>query len=61
MNLTTNEKLNIHRYDYLKDTRGSFHNPYNRGFVKNWMEFLNMTLPLKLGMDDGKGSELFSV
>jgi len=61
VNLTTNEKLNMHRYEYLKDSRGNFHNPYDRGFVDNWMEFLHFVPPLKLGIDVGKEGELYSV
>jgi len=51
----------MHRYEYLKDTRNNFHNPYDRGIVKNWMEFFNMIPPLKLGIDESQDSQLFPV
>ncbi len=31
---------NAARYNYLKDSNGRFHNPFDRGFRKNCMEFL---------------------
>jgi len=39
MNLTTNEQINIHRYQYLKDTRGVYFNPYNLGTLNNIANF----------------------
>jgi palmitoyltransferase len=39
-NITTNEMSNAARYNYLKDSNGRFHNPFDRGFRKNCMEFL---------------------
>jgi palmitoyltransferase len=40
-NITTNEMLNGHRYDYLKHPiTGKFFNPFNLGFVKNLMDII---------------------
>ncbi len=41
-NITTNEMSNAARYNYLKDSNGRFHNPFDRGLRKNCMEFLFM-------------------
>jgi hypothetical protein len=41
-NITSNERVNQKRYNYLKDGRGAFHNPFNRGFVSNVREFFHM-------------------
>ncbi len=38
--LTTNELFNWRRYDYLRDERGKYSNPYDKGLVGNWREFL---------------------
>lgn len=51
-NITTNERLNSHRYDYMKDGNGKFLNPFDQGFVKNLKEFFHMKQPLEL-LDDG--------
>lgn len=41
MNLTTNEHQNMFKYEYLKkknaDGSVSFHNPFNKGFLRNFM------------------------
>eukprot|EP00270_Netrium_digitus_P015900 TRINITY_DN5625_c0_g1_i1.p1 TRINITY_DN5625_c0_g1~~TRINITY_DN5625_c0_g1_i1.p1 ORF type:complete len:228 (-),score=40.01 TRINITY_DN5625_c0_g1_i1:59-742(-) len=39
-NITTNEVANWHRYEYLKDAGGNFHNPYDAGCVTNCATFL---------------------
>jgi len=41
-NITSNERINQKRYNYLKDGRGAFHNPFNRGIVSNVREFFHM-------------------
>ncbi|CAG5120937.1 unnamed protein product, partial [Candidula unifasciata] len=41
-NLTTNERINRKRYDYLKDGKGAFYNPFNKGLKKNLMQFLHL-------------------
>lgn len=46
-NITTNERINRDRYEYLKDGRGKFYNPFNRGIKNNIMEFLHMKRPLR--------------
>ncbi len=40
LDLTTNELFNWRRYDYLRDERGKYSNPYDKGLVGNWREFL---------------------
>ncbi|XP_057313765.1 uncharacterized protein LOC130655081 [Hydractinia symbiolongicarpus] len=60
INLTTNERINMKRYTYLRDDQGVFRNPYDRGFFKNWMEFFNFLPALRYGIDRKEG-ELFSV
>mmetsp|Transcript_12828 Transcript_12828/g.19448 ORF Transcript_12828/g.19448 Transcript_12828/m.19448 type:complete len:687 (+) Transcript_12828:88-2148(+) len=34
-NLTTNEQINLRRYEYFWDSQGRFRNPWNRGFCTN--------------------------
>lgn len=41
LNMTTNERANCHRYEYLKDSSGKFYNPYDRGTLHNLKEFLH--------------------
>jgi len=41
-NLTTNERMNLDRYDYLKDAAGSYYNPFSRGWKMNVLEFLRI-------------------
>ncbi|CAH1776296.1 unnamed protein product [Owenia fusiformis] len=41
-NLTTNERINKKRYDYLKDGKGNYYNPFNRGFKSNMLEFFHI-------------------
>jgi len=43
--VTTNEYLNRHRYDYLKDDSGKFINPYNKGIIGNFLEMMNPKPP----------------
>jgi len=42
VNLTTNERANGHRYEYLKDSNGRFYNPYDRGLLLNIQEALHL-------------------
>ncbi|KAK7097163.1 uncharacterized protein [Littorina saxatilis] len=44
-NVTTNERINHKRYDYLKDGKGKFYNPYNKGVKHNLQEFLHLRKP----------------
>lgn len=37
-NLTTNEVMNSHRYQYMRTEQGKFQNPFDRGLVKNCVE-----------------------
>ncbi|KAK3778765.1 hypothetical protein RRG08_013036 [Elysia crispata] len=41
-NITTNERINRKRYDYLKDGKGAFYNPFDRGIRLNFLEFLHL-------------------
>ncbi|XP_067944203.1 uncharacterized protein [Watersipora subatra] len=47
-NLTTNEGVNWKRYKYLHDANGAFKNPYNRGYVKNVLEYFHYLPPQRL-------------
>ena len=38
-NVTTNEMINSHKYKYLQDSRGEFHNPFDRGCQQNVSSF----------------------
>ncbi|KAH9504317.1 putative protein S-acyltransferase 23 [Bulinus truncatus] len=42
VNLTTNERINYKRYSYLKDGKGAFYNPFDRGLRNNILEFLHL-------------------
>ncbi|XP_025085865.1 probable protein S-acyltransferase 23 isoform X2 [Pomacea canaliculata] len=44
-NVTTNERINHKRYDYLKDGKGRFYNPFNKGIKHNLLEFLHLRRP----------------
>ncbi|XP_006818309.1 uncharacterized protein LOC100368376 [Saccoglossus kowalevskii] len=44
-NITTNERMNWKRYDYLKDAHGHYHNPYNKGIKRNVQEFFHVKPP----------------
>ncbi|XP_069487214.1 uncharacterized protein [Ambystoma mexicanum] len=46
-NITTNERVNCKKYSYLKDEKGQFANPFDRGFLLNLMEFCHFIPPLK--------------
>ena len=46
MNLTTNEMFNYKRYNYLKNSRGKYHNPFSRGILYNLAEFFLCVQPL---------------
>ena len=48
MNLTTNEMFNYKRYNYLKNGRGKYHNPYSRGVIYNLAEFFLCVQPIEL-------------
>ena len=79
MNLTTNEHQNMFKYDYLKkkndDGSVSFHNPFNNGFLRNFMSRMfpsrdSYTLPIGGGNnsdntshvnDNGTGIEMESL
>ena len=39
-NITTNEKLNIDRYQYLSDIEGNPKNRFDNGAISNFLEFL---------------------
>jgi palmitoyltransferase len=41
-NITTNELVNVHRYHYLRDGNGKFHNPFDKGLVQNLRTFLEV-------------------
>ncbi|RUS78343.1 hypothetical protein EGW08_013894, partial [Elysia chlorotica] len=41
-NITTNERINRKRYQYLKDGKGAFYNPFDRGIRMNLLEFLHL-------------------
>jgi len=48
LNLTTNERINILRYTYLRDRQtGTYHNPYDKGVLKNWLEYFHLLTPFK--------------
>jgi palmitoyltransferase len=38
-NLTTNERINAWRYNYLKNEHGKFYNPFNFGCLNNFLMF----------------------
>ena len=42
LNLTTNERVNHKRYEYLKDGKGKYYNPYDRGLRINILEFFHL-------------------
>lgn len=42
-NLTTNELLNLHRYQYLKRDDGTMYNRFDRGPVANCIQFWRCT------------------
>jgi len=46
-NITVNERINHQRYGYLKDGKGQFFNPFNRGIIKNMKEYLQLIRPLE--------------
>ncbi|XP_076468216.1 uncharacterized protein LOC143299023 [Babylonia areolata] len=41
-NITTNERVNKKRYSYLKDSEGRFHNPFDKGVLRNLLEYLHL-------------------
>lgn len=42
VNVTTNEWINRKRYDYLKDDKGAFYNPFDKGIVPNLLEYMHL-------------------
>ena len=46
-NLTVNERINHKRYGYLKDGKGDYYNPFNRGLIVNLQEFMHLKKPLE--------------
>ncbi|XP_053317371.1 uncharacterized protein LOC128484834 [Spea bombifrons] len=46
VNITTNERINVKKYTYLMDNKGSFRNPFDRGCYLNILEFLYVIPPL---------------
>jgi hypothetical protein len=56
-NVTTNELANWHRYSYLQDASGGFHNPFNRGLKGNCLEAFSPDrtpmAPMMLPRDQG--------
>jgi len=42
-NLTTNERMNKARYGYLKDSKGAFFNPFDKGYLNNVRSFFFST------------------
>jgi len=57
-NITTNERLNARRYDYLKDGNGKFCNPFDQGVVTNLKEFFHLKEPLSALPDDTRNSSV---
>ena len=41
-NTTTNERMNWSRYDYLKDSRGFFKNPFDMGWYQNVLYYFGL-------------------
>ena len=56
INLTTNERLNQMRYDYLKDCNDRFYNPFDQGLVQNLREFFHLKPPLTLKRENLQAS-----
>ncbi|XP_020618623.1 probable protein S-acyltransferase 23 [Orbicella faveolata] len=56
INLTTNERINKKRYAYLRGPSGIFLNPFDRGCVKNWLEYFHWVQPF-----DKKPNLLYNV
>ncbi|XP_045204068.1 uncharacterized protein LOC123556979 isoform X2 [Mercenaria mercenaria] len=46
-NITVNERINHKRYGYLKDGKGQFYNPFNRGVGKNLKEYFHLIRPFE--------------
>lgn len=55
-NLTTNERINKKRYAYLRGPSGIFLNPFDRGCLKNWLEYFHWVEPF-----DKKPNLLYNV
>lgn len=56
VNLTTNERMNKARYDYLKDCNDRFYNPFDQGLVQNLREFFHLKPPLTLKQENLQAS-----
>jgi len=41
-NMTTNEKINVWRYDYFMSEQGTFHNPFDQGYFGNCLAFFKL-------------------
>ena len=41
-NLTTNERANYRRYRHFKTANGRYKNPFDRGLIKNCLEYWNV-------------------
>lgn len=39
--LTTNERLNLERYKHFFDKNGKYHNPFNFGFMQNFVDLID--------------------
>ena len=53
-NITTNERINFKRYEYLKDAKGQFFNPFDVGVKTNLLQFFHLKRATKLE-DDTNG------
>ncbi|XP_076817148.1 uncharacterized protein LOC143462764 [Clavelina lepadiformis] len=60
-NLTTNERINFQRYEYLKDGNGQYNNPFDQGCWNNVKEFFHLKEPLTINADDNERTGLHSV
>ena len=50
-NVTTNERINAHKYEYLKDGNGAFSNPFDQGYSINMKEYFHFREPLVIPKD----------
>eukprot|EP00163_Fabomonas_tropica_P017414 TRINITY_DN3093_c0_g1_i2.p1 TRINITY_DN3093_c0_g1~~TRINITY_DN3093_c0_g1_i2.p1 ORF type:complete len:556 (-),score=131.04 TRINITY_DN3093_c0_g1_i2:33-1700(-) len=42
-NITTNEVFNSYRYKHFRDSNGQVKNPFNRGYLNNFLEFIKVS------------------
>jgi len=40
--MTTNEKINVWRYDYFMSDQGTFANPFDQGYLGNCLAFFKL-------------------